>query len=167
MSDNGVSDEVFAAEIRAHYANKGGLTGVFAIGGTRTTYILGKQRHLADPGHMDDLSDQIEYVQQRYIDFIPMFFNLGGQNLIIAGSSFRAFAGQRGPEYTAWISEVLRHLYNDAFQQMYRECNIDPYFIGIDVFLTHEEGSATRKLGEDIQAFLRSWKYAAGRYKLV
>src|SRR5712691_2660611 len=121
MENISLSDAEFAGRVRERYANKGGLTGVFAIGGTRTTYSLEKQRHLPDPGHMNDLSDQIDYIQERYQRFISMFFELGGQNMIIAGSSFRAFAGQRGPEYINWISRAVSNLHNDTFQRFYRE----------------------------------------------
>src|SRR5215813_8149090 len=148
MANISLNDTEFAAQVRKRFEGKGGLTGVFAIGGTRTTYILEKQRHLPDPGRMNDLSDQIEYIQGRYQDFISMFFKLGGQNMIIAASSFRAFAGQRGPDYVNWISKAVSNLHNDTFQRFYRENGIDPYFIGIDVFLAQKRESAAQKMAQ-------------------
>lgn len=162
-----LNDADFAERIREHYQDKGGLTGVFAIGGTRTTYILEKQRHLADPGHLNDMNDQIDYIQSRYHDFISMFQNLGGQNMVIAASSFRAFAGQRGPDYIRWIAEAVSNLHNESFQRFYRQNGIDPYFIGIDVFLAQKEDSPARKTAEGMQEFQKSWPYAPGRFKLV
>src|SRR5258708_11773899 len=96
-----------------------------------------------------------------------MFFELGGQNMIIAASSFRAFAGQRGPEYLNWIAKAVSNLHNDNFQRFYRENGIDPYFIGIDVFLAQKTESAAQKMAQGMRDFQKSWPYARGRFKLI
>src|SRR5688572_11606123 len=123
--------DTFAAKIRERYTE--GLTGIFAIGGTRTTYILEQNRMQNDPGHIEDFAQHGEYLQRRYMDFIRTFFDLGGRNMIITASSFRGFT-ERGEEYAALVNKEMLRLIDEDFQVFYREQAIDPYFIGIDTF---------------------------------
>jgi hypothetical protein len=162
MVDEAVA--TFADRIRARYTE--GLTGIFAIGGTRTTFILEQNRDAADPGRIEDFSSQAKYLEDRYMRFIKMFYDLGGQNMIITASSFRGFH-ERGAEYANYLPSELLRLCNEAFQAFYRANEIDPYFVGIDIFFNLPPGSPNRQLGEDLKAFQESWPYKEGRRKLV
>jgi hypothetical protein len=159
-----MSNEAFAARIRERYPE--GLTGIFAVGGTRTTYILDQNRSSADPGHINDFAAHGEYLQHRYGEFIKMFFGLGGQNMIITASSYRGLH-ERGEEYAKLIAYEVARLNNDFFQKFYRENNIDPYFVGIDTYLLLPEDSPPHKVAKDLIEFQKNWSYRKGRHKLV
>src|SRR5690349_19816013 len=103
-------DTAFADRIRERYSE--GLTGVFAIGGTRTTYILEQNRHQPDPGHIEDFIGQGTYLLNRYHDFIRQFLSLGAQNMIMTALSFRGFYN-RGPEYAALVSQGMLQFINE------------------------------------------------------
>src|SRR4051794_31760653 len=99
-------DESFASRIQERYPE--GLTGIFAIGGTRTTYILEQNRYAENPGRIEDFAAHGTFLQDRYCQFINMFMDLGGQNMIITASSFRGFH-ERGGEYAQLVAkEILR-----------------------------------------------------------
>jgi hypothetical protein len=159
-----VLDQSFGQHIRERYPE--GLTGIFAIGGTRTTYILEHNRHQADPGRIDDFQAQGTYLLNRYHDFIRMFFSLGGQNMIITALSFRGFYN-RGPEYAQLVSEGMLQFIDEHSLTFYRDNNVDPYFAGIEPLLLLPEESATHRLGRKLAAFQQQWDYQPGRYKVV
>ena len=71
--------QTFAKRICTRYPE--GLTGLFAVGGTRTTYILERNRRSDNPGKIADYADYSAFMLQRYFDFVRMFLSLGGQNL--------------------------------------------------------------------------------------
>src|SRR5258708_2998691 len=150
--------ESFAQRIREKYPE--GLTGIFAIGGTRTTYILDQNRHSQDPGHIQDFAAHGEYLQQRYCQLIQAFFELGGQNMIITASSFRGFH-ERGGDYAQLVSKELLRLINDQFQDFYRKQNIDPYFVGIDTLMHLPSDSAACQTGQQLLDFQKGWSYRA------
>src|SRR5205823_4893280 len=130
----------FAEQIRERYPE--GLTGIFAIGGTRTTYILEQNRDKSNPGHIEDFLAQGTYLLHRYHDFIRLFFSLGGQNMIITALSFRGFYN-RGPQYAHLVSEGMLQFINDDSVAFYREAGIDPYFAGIEpLLLMHKDSAA-------------------------
>src|SRR5687768_15774386 len=87
--------ESFSDRIRKRYPE--GLTGVFAPGGTRTTFIL-EQRNQENPGLILDFAEYADYAFDRLFELIAMFFELGGQNLIIPLFSYQGFY-ERGEEY--------------------------------------------------------------------
>lgn len=155
-------DTHFAENIRQKYPE--GLTGIFAIGGTRTTYILEANRHQPDPGKIQDFADHGAFLQTRYQKFMRDFFSLGGQNMIITASSFRGFT-ERGGEYAKLVAVELLRLIDDSFQQFYRDEQIDPYFVGIDTLAG--AGDGPREVSQAFQDFMKSWSYAEGRRKLV
>ncbi|MEP7288986.1 MAG: hypothetical protein ABI947_24800 [Chloroflexota bacterium] len=157
-------DNAFASQIRERYPE--GLTGIFAIGGTRTTYILEHNRHAADPGHIEDFADQGKFLLTRYLQLIQMFFELGGQNMILTAFSFRGFHN-RGDEYQALAMQELVRIVGDEAQAFYREHGIDPYFVGIDTLSLLPEGSPAQQAGKILEAFQQSWNYTEGRRKLV
>lgn len=156
--------EAFAQRIRERYPE--GLTGIFAIGGTRTTYILEQNRDADDPGKIVDFAEHGRYMLQRYHDFIKMFFALGGQNMIITAFSFRGFYN-RGQEYADLIVREFPAFINEMSCAFYRANNIDPYFAGIEPLLMSPEGSAMREVGEQFAEFQRTWDYQPGRQKLI
>lgn len=154
----------FAQRIRERYPE--GLTGIFAIGGTRTTYILEQNRHAEDPGKIVDFAEHGRYMLQRYHDFIQMFFALGGQNMIITAFSFRGFYN-RGQEYADLIVREFPSFINAMSCEFYRTHQIDPYFAGIEPMLLSPVGSAMRDVGEQFAEFQRTWDYQPGRQKLI
>jgi hypothetical protein len=154
----------FAERIRARYPE--GLTGAFAVGGTRTTYILEHNRQNTNPGQIADLTDYADYLLQRYFDFINLFLELGGQNMIITALGYQSFH-ERGEQYARFISEATLALINERSVQFYRERGIDPYFAGIDTLLALPPDNPARQLGLDLDAFQKGWPYQAGRYKVV
>ncbi len=159
-----MNDELFQDKIAARYPE--GLTGIFAIGGTRTTYILEQNRYNSDPGRIDDFSTQGEFLQGRYQQFIRMFFDLGGRNMIIGAFSFRGFYN-RGEKYAELAAQELFRLMDDNWTAFYRDQDIDPYFIGIDTLLELPEGSAGERLGKAYYDFQQQWPYQDGRRRVI
>src|SRR4051794_5679839 len=99
---------MFAQAVRERYPE--GLTGIFSIGGTRTAYILEKTRSSVNPGQIRDFADYADYGLSQNFRLIQMFFDLGGQNMIITAMSNRIMH-QRGEEYAALIAkELLRFI---------------------------------------------------------
>ena len=156
--------DTFAARIHERYPE--GLTGIFAIGGTRTTYILEQNRAKSDPGHIENFAQHGQYLQQRYMAFISTFFELGGRNMIITASSFRGFT-ERGEEYAALVNKEMLRLIDDDFQTFYREQNVDPYFIGIDTFLHLPASHPAHQMALELQQFQDNWPYDSRRNRLI
>lgn len=154
----------FAQRIRERYPE--GLTGVFAIGGTRTTYILENNRDKDDPGKIEDFAHHGEYLLERYLDFCDMFYSLGGQNMIITAFSFRGFYN-RGREYAELVTQEMERFINPIAIAGYRRMNVDPYFTGIDTLLLFPEDSPVHQLGRTLADFQNNWTYQAGRRKLI
>jgi hypothetical protein len=152
----------FAAKIQAHYPE--GLTGIFAIGGTRRTFILDQNRHLSDPGQID-FNAMGTYLQTKYFEFANMFFGLGGQNMIITALSFRSFY-ERGPAYAEGVTRELRHLFDQEAIAYYTSNNIDPYFVGIDT-LKFVSVPEMRQLEQELRTFTESWQYNPAHKKLL
>lgn len=143
-----------------------GLTGVFAIGGTRTTYILDRNRHQPNPGQIQNFSDYADYILNGYLDFISLFLSLGGQNMVITALSHHRFYEQ-GVRYAAFVAEATRYLIRDRAVAYYQQQQIDPYFVGIDTLLHLPPEHPGHALAADLAAFQRAWPYAAGRSKVI
>ncbi len=157
-------DHDFAARIQARYPE--GLTGVFAIGATRRTFILDQNRRTADPGHIQEFSAMGAYLLRRYLEFIGMFFDLGGQNALITALSFRSFF-ERGAEYPEQAAPELLRIIGDEACTFYRENNIDPYFMGIDSLRLQPAGSPGAMIVQALTDFQARWAYGTGRRKLL
>src|SRR3954453_22353100 len=143
----------FAGEVRAHFEADGGLSAVFAAGGTRTTYILAKNRHKANPGRIEDFTDHSTYLQGLYQKLIQSYFELGGQYLILTAFSFRGFTG-RGKEYGQVLTNEIFKLANDQFRKFYLDHEITPSFVGIDTLMANPE---LNELGHALDEFQRNW----------
>lgn len=156
--------ESFKSRIQQRYPE--GLTGVFAIGGTRTTYILEQNRFKTDPGHIEDFSAHGEYLIKRYWQLVNTFFDLGGQNMIITAFSFRGFYN-RGEQYADLITQEMQRFIDDASCEFYRSHDIDPYFTGIDTMLLQPEDSPIYAAGQQLAEFQNQWPHQEGRRKLV
>jgi hypothetical protein len=159
-----VSEVAFADRIRERYPE--GLTAVFAVGGTRTTYILEKNRDKADPGKIEDFSEHSHYLMRRYWDLYNNFFELGGQNLIVTMFSFRGFYN-RGGEYAELVAQEILKLINDDSAAYYQSHQIDPYFCGLEPMLLLPEDHSAYQVARKLKAFTDNWRYQDGRYKLV
>ncbi len=154
----------FAARMRQRYPE--GLTGIAAIGGTRTTYVLEHNRQRSDPGQIQNLWIYADYMLDSYLNFARMFFELGGQNLIMGVLAFQRFH-DRGEEYAEFTAQATSQLAGDKAQAFYRDNEIDPYFIGIDTLLHLPEDQLPHRLAADLTAFQKNWQYQPGRRKLL
>ncbi len=154
----------FAARIRARYPE--GLTGVFAFGGTRTTFILVQNRASADPGNIKDFSAYGDLMLGQVRAFIRMFFELGGQNIIIPELTFRSFY-DRGDEYADAVINLSGRLIDDEHVAFYHENDIDPYFVGLDTLLHLPKEQPAHQLGSAFRRFCAWWPYQEGRRKLI
>jgi hypothetical protein len=159
-----MTDAIFQEKIAARYPE--GLTGIFAIGGTRTTYILEQNRFSNDPGRIDDFTAQGEFLQHRYQQFIQMFFDLGGQNMLIGAFSFLGFYN-RGEEYAQLATAEMFRMMDDHWVAFYRDHYIDPYFVGIDTLLSLPEQNPGHALGKAFADFQQRWDYQPGRRKVI
>jgi hypothetical protein len=154
----------FAERLRERFPE--GLTGVFAPGGTRTTFILEQQRNAENPGHIEDFEAYATYAFGRLLEFIEAFFELGGQNLVIAMFSYQGFY-ERGEEYARQAAPICLHVMNDSWVAFYQKYKIDPYFAGIDTLLHLPEQDFARQLGVEFTAFHQNWRYQEGRRKII
>lgn len=154
----------FAERVRARYPE--GLTGIIAIGGTRTTFILDYNRHQADPGHMPDFAAYGDRLLDRYHEMVIMFLELGGQNLIMPVLAWQRFT-EKGQEYAEAVSALLDWLVNEHSLAFYRKWDIDPYFSGIDTLLHLPEDHFGHRAAQRLVAFQAQWDYTPGRHKLI
>ena len=161
-----VVDERFAQQVRSHFPE--GLTGIIAVGGTRTSFVLSTEPDESgrrDPGKIDP-KEYAKFGADRYVGLLRMFFDLGGQNLIVPVLSYQSFH-ERGAEYTNQFTGFARWLAGPEFQRIYRELGVDPFFCGIDTLLHLPEGDGARALGEALRDFRSGWEYAPGRRKVI
>lgn len=157
-------DAAFAQRIRERFPE--GLTGMVAIGGTRTTFILEHNRQSDNPGRIADFGAYKEYLLARYLDFVDLYFRLGGANLIITALGYQSFY-ERGENYARFISESTLALTESAARRFYEDHEIDPYFIGIDTLLHLPEEHHAHDLAQRMADFQGSWPYQEGRRKLI
>jgi len=155
----------FAERVRSHFPE--GLTGIIAVGGTRTSFVLSTETSDVEALGRIDVAQYAQFAADRYLGLLRMFFDLGGQNLIVPVLSYQAFANERGPEYTREYTGFVRWLADDYFQQVYRELDVDPYFCGIDTLLHLPKSDPARALGEQLRDFAAKWPYEPGRHIVV
>jgi hypothetical protein len=154
----------FAARIRERYPE--GLTGILAVGATRTTYILDQNRQGADPGHIHDFATYADYAIERLMGLITLFFDLGGQNVIVPMFSYQGFY-ERGEEYGSLAAKGCLKLIDDGILALYREHQIDPYFVGIDTLLHLPADQLAHQIGAELDSVNKSWPYQAERRRLI
>jgi len=159
-----VSITEFASKIRARYPE--GLTGIFAIGATRRTYILLKQRNQPDAGKLDDFPAYAADIFARYLDLISRYRLLGGTNLIVTALSYRAFF-ERGPQYVANLISELQHFTAPETCEFYEREELDPYFVGIDTLLRYPADDPIGNVARHLMSFQERWAYQEGRGKLL
>ncbi|MCC7448539.1 MAG: hypothetical protein IT324_14050 [Anaerolineae bacterium] len=155
----------FATRIRERYPE--GLTGIIALGSTRTAYVLEHNRHKADPGHIPDFGTYADYIlYEGIIPIIKMYLDLGGQNLIIPLLSYQLFY-ERGTSYMTEASNLCLRFVSDQYVKFYQDHDIDPYFVGIDTLLNLPEHEIGHQLAVQLDAFNKQWPYQEGRHKLI
>lgn len=159
-----MTDDTFADNVRKRFPE--GLTGLFAIGGTRTTYILEKNRYAADPGQIIDFEDYGETLHYKYLDFSRMFVELGGHNLIISAFSFIGFYN-RGSQYAELAVREIGRLTNEVSISFYQQNKIDPYFVGIDTMLRLPQDSSAHRMARHLAEFQEGWSYGKNHHKLI
>lgn len=155
----------FAKRIREHYPE--GLTGILALGGTRTAYILGQNRNAADPGRIPSMEEYARYGLQFLKEIISAFFELGGQNLVVSVLSYQQMNDARGADYTKASAELCSILMNDEWSSFYRAEDADPYFAGVDTLLHLPANTVGHDLGAACASFNRHWSYQPGHRKIV
>ncbi|NLX08149.1 MAG: hypothetical protein GXY36_00685 [Chloroflexi bacterium] len=158
------SDADFAARIAARYPE--GLTGVIAVGGTRTAYILERRRSHPDPGQIEDYADYARYALHHYLRLVSDFFELGGRYVVVPCLSYQAFY-ERGAAYHQIILEHALHLLDDEAVAVYRQYDADPYFVGIDTLLHLPAEQPAHQFGAKFECFMQAWPYQEGRRKVL
>ncbi len=143
-----------------------GLTGVFALGGTRTAYILSENRGSDNPGKIEEFGKYVEFSLQQVWRILSLYFVNGGQNLIVAVHSYQGFY-DRGQEYSDYMLIYCQRLIDQQAVDYYHANNIDPYFIGIDTLLNQNEDSRIHEFGAIFAEFQAHWDYQPGRKKLI
>lgn len=155
---------VFADRIRERYPE--GLTGIFAPGGTRTTFILERQRNQENPGLIPDFTEYTDYAFTRLFDLIETFFELGCQNLVIPLFSYQGFY-ERGEEYREQAARMCLRVIDDAKIDFYQRHEIDPYLVGIDTLLHLPQDQFAHQLGREFEDFNHQWPYQDGRRRII
>lgn len=155
----------FAARIRERFPE--GLTGIFAVGGTRTSYILATNREQSDPGHIEELEKYADFALDKLLELLKTFLQLGGQNIVVPVLSYQSFANERGIEYAQATAQFALDLMNGNWIDFYHESEIDPYFTGIDTLLHLPEHTFAHELGVQCRQFNESWQYQEGRRKII
>lgn len=160
MSDQGD----FAERIRQRYPE--GLTGVIAVGGTRTTYILQHNREASDPGHISDFLGYAGFMLQGYYDLAETFFSLGGQHLVMPVLAYQRFY-EKGSTYAEQIARLGLWLTDDTALAYYQRMQLNPYFIGIDTLQHLPPNEPGHQLGNALAQFQQEWQYEPGRRSLI
>ncbi len=156
--------QAFAARIRDRYPE--GLTGIFAVGGTRTTFILENNHNNPDPGAITDFSTYALASFDRYFKLIKDFIELGGQHMVIPVLSYQLFF-DKGEAYAKTVAEFCLWLVNDRAVEFYKQNHIAPYFVGIDTLLHLPEDHFAHELGRKLAAFQQQWEYEEGDHKVI
>ncbi len=159
-----VDDASFAQRIRERFPE--GLTGVFAAGGTRTSYLLNQNTSTQAAGAINDFAAYVDISFTELLSQIEDFYELGGQNLIIEIFSYQGFY-ERGETYGRLAGQMCLYVINQKCVDFYRAHDIDPYLVGIDTLLQLPEDTFEHQLGAQFAAFQREWQYQAGHRKLI
>lgn len=154
----------FASRMRARFPE--GLTGVFAAGGSRTTYLLDQQAEQPQPGVISDFDAYAKYGLDHLFEQMAMFYEMGGQNLISVIFSYRSLY-ERGDEYGEKAARMCLEVIDESRLDFYRDLEIDPYIAGIDTLLALPEDHYAHQVGAEFARFQSNWQYQAGRRKLI
>ena len=155
----------FPERIRERFPE--GLTGILAIGGTRITYVLDYNSQVENPGRIENMQGYGDEMSTRMQTLIQMFFQLGGQHVIIPLLSYQLFSHSRGQEYAELTARMALDLLGESWTRFYLHNAIDPYFVGIDTLIRFPQHALTYKLGTECARFNQEWKYQQGRHKLI
>ncbi len=160
-----VDDLSFVQQIRERYPE--GLTGVFAFGGTRMSYILTRNSQQADPGRIHEMNQYADYGFDYLRTLITDFLELGGQNVVVPALSYQVFSSERGQDYAEQAAKITFDLMEGEWVDFYRKMEIDPYLTGIDTLLEFPQQKAGYDLALRCQEFNQTWAYQTGRRKLI
>jgi hypothetical protein len=153
------------ARIRERYPQ--GLTGIFSVGATRTSFILEHNRENENPGEITDFNAYVRYGIDSSLRFLNMFFEMGGSHALATIASFQILEDKRGPHYPELAAQQSQLLYDGSAQEFYRQHQIDPYFTGIDILLLRPEGSPQHRMAKAVVAFQKTWDYQPDHHRLV
>lgn len=155
----------FADRIRERYPE--GLTGILALGGTRTTYVLAQNTQNVDPGRIDRMDYYADFASDLLRKLLTSFFELGGQNIVSSVLSYQQLQNERGTEYAKVTAALCRILMQGDWVGFYHAQEADPYFVGIDTLLHLPEDSFAYQLGLECVRFNQTWSYQEGRRKII
>jgi hypothetical protein len=161
MSD---STTEFAERIRERFPE--GLTGIYAAGGTRTTYMLDHQAEASQPGTIDDFTKYAHYGFDKLFEQMGDFFDLGGQNLIVNIFSHHSLY-ERGDDYAEKSARLCTEIAADRYAEFYDKYDVDPYVAGIDTLLHLPEDHYAHQMAEELDRFQKAWAYKEGRRKVI
>ncbi len=102
----------------------------------------------------------------QYHDLMSMFFEQGGQNLIIPLLAYQRYSGA-WHEYSQIMSKLVLRLIDPESIDYYQKWDIDPYFVGIDTLLRLPQDNAGYQLAVELTNFQQQWKYQPGRHKVI
>lgn len=152
----------FVERIRGRFPE--GLTGIIAVGGTRTGYILQHNQAAEDPGRID-FQAYTQVTLRQYLDLVQMFFDLGGQHLVMPILSYQRFTAY-DMDYIRYVSATALMLTQPDVIDFYHQYAIDPYFVGIDTLLKLSPDNPGHELGVKLTEFQAQWQFEAGRRRL-
>lgn len=144
-----------------------GLTGILAIGGTRTAFILEYNRQSENPGQIDSFEVYVKKLVGRTTEFLKNFLELGGQHMIVPLYYYQGLKEKRGEAYAEAVLEPILRGVVESFVPFYNEYQVDPYFAGIDTLLRLPENELGYQFGKGLAEFQQSWNYQEGRHKLI
>jgi hypothetical protein len=143
-----------------------GLTGILAVGGTRTSYILEHHRNSQHPGAIESFGEYADYSINQLLNLISIFFELGGQNVVVPLFSYQGFY-ERGDEYGRLSAQICLSMIDPRKIDFYHAQQADPYFVGIDTLLHLPEDRYEHQLGRQFAEFQKAWQYKEGRRKII
>lgn len=143
-----------------------GLTGIFALGGTRTSYITQCRRDEDEPGAIEDFEHYGEYSLSRSLDIMKQFFNLGGTHAIWEVLDIQRFSGER-KDYIDPAIQAIYRLIDDQRREFYLANHIDPYFAGIDTLMYLAKDHPAQQLAQVLRHFSVFWKRQPTHRKLI
>ena len=163
-----MTDHDFKRRIQDHF--EGNLTGALVVSGTRTAYILEQSQSQSfkeeDPGAIDRFREYADFLIPKYQRVIKMFFDLGGQNLIIPIYPYQVFYA-RGEEYAKLAMETTTLLIEESFVNFYKKMGIDPYFAGLDSLKQFPIDHMAHQVYQRLKMFCDQWDYKHDHLKVI
>lgn len=143
-----------------------GLTGIFALGGTRTSYATQCQRDSNNPGAISDFDHYVEYGLSKSLEIIEWFFRCGGSYAILEILDIYRVTNNREGYRNAAI-DAGYSLIDETRREYYQDHSIDPFFSGIDTLLYVPENHPAHQLARAYTQFQANWQYSDKHKKII